>query len=498
MRAVILLLLTAVLGSLPPGYAQDSGDPAAEILKKLDAAIQEESAKSRAAILDLVRQELRGSKAKAAAPAPEAKPVPAAAAGAVEKAKSLITVELLKQHAFFLASDDLEGRCAGYPGCNKAADYIADVFKKAGLKPGGDKGEWFQKFRVSGKDTQNVIGVIEGTDPELKGEYVVLGAHYDHVGTADQKDFGRMGGKGDDTIWNGADDNGSGTACVLALARAFGQGGLSARRTIVLMCFSGEEAGLIGSRWYTNHPLAPIDKHVFMLNLDMVGRNPSKPVEIHGVGSAEGGVIRKATERAVAASGLKAKLNDAVTLLGGDSDHTSFSDKRVPFAFFFSGFHADYHRPSDHAEKLAYENMVKVASTSLDMLLEIGNLDERPKFSGRAKPGLNIPDLEPAVPPRRLGVEVLELDDSHCDALKLPADQGGLRVDSVRPDGAAEAAGVKVGDVVLSLAGTTLPRSGARDELRRLLTDKVRPNKETEMVVLRKGERVTLKAKWTE
>ncbi len=488
-----LLLALALLVPASAGVGQDSTDRAAEILKKIDSTIQEESAKSRKAILDLVRQELRGAEAppKAEAKAP-------AAAPSTEKAKAVFTVELLKKHASYLASDELEGRCAGYPGCDKAAVYIADAFKKAGLKPAGDAGGWMQKFRLMGKDTQNVIGMIEGSDPELKNEVVVIGAHYDHVGTSETRDFGRMGGKGDDTIWNGADDNGSGTTCVIALAQAFGQGGLSARRTIIFMCFSGEEAGLVGSRYYTNHPLVPLEKHAFMLNLDMVGRNPTKPMEIHGVGSADGGVIRKAVEHAVTASGLKAKLNDAVTLVGGDSDHSSFADKRVPYAFFFSGFHADYHRPSDHAEKLAYDNMVKVANTSMDILLEIGNLDEKPKFSGRARPNFNIPDLESATPPRRMGVTVQELDDNDCDALKLPADQGGLRVDAVQAGSAAEGAGVKIGDVVLSVSGTTLPRGGTREELRKLLTEKVRPNQETEVIVLRKGERVSLKAKWSE
>ncbi|HVR85626.1 MAG TPA: M20/M25/M40 family metallo-hydrolase [Planctomycetota bacterium] len=488
-----LLLALALLVPASAGVGQDSADRAAEILKKIDSAIQEESAKSRKEILDLVRQELRGSEAL-----PKSDPKPSAAGTAAEKAKAVLTVDLLKKHASYLASDELEGRCAGYPGCDKAAVYIVDAFKKAGLKPGGDAGGWTQKFRLMGRDTQNVIGVIEGHDPELKNEVVVLGAHYDHVGTLETRDFGRMGGKGDDTIWNGADDNASGTTCVIALAQAFGQCGLSARRTIVFICFSGEEAGLVGSRYYTNHPLVPLEKHAFMLNLDMVGRNPTKALEIHGVGSAEGGVIRRAAERAVAASGLKSKLNDAVTLVGGDSDHSSFADKRVPYAFFFSGFHADYHRPSDHAEKLAYDNMVKVANTAMDILLEIGNLDEKPKFSGRARPALNLPDLESATPPRRMGVTVQELDDNDCDALKLPADQGGLRVDAVQAGSAAQGAGVMIGDVVLSLSGTTLPRSGTREELRRLLTEKVRPGKDAEIVVLRKGERITLKAKWNE
>jgi acetylornithine deacetylase/succinyl-diaminopimelate desuccinylase-like protein len=491
MRRLLSLAFVALLFS--PLAAQDSKDRAAEILKKIDRAIQQESERSRAEILELVRQELRGTKPD---PAPQARALPATS---TEKAKAVVTTELLKKHAFYLASDELEGRCAGYPGCDKAADYIADVFKKSGLKPAGDAGTFFQKFRLLGKDTKNVIGLIEGTDPELKSEIVVLGAHYDHVGTADQRDFGRMGGRGDDTIWNGADDNGSGTSCVLALAQAFGEGGLSARRTIVFMCFSGEEAGLVGSRFYTKNPIGgSIDKHVFMLNLDMVGRNPNKPIEIHGVGSAEGGVIKKAVEHAVATSGLKAKLNEAVTLMGGDSDHSSFADKRVPFAFFFSGFHADYHRPSDHADKLAYDNMVKVATTSMDILLQIANLDERPKFSGKVKPSFQMPDLEPPPQTRRMGVTVQELDDADCDGLKLEAGQGGLRVDAVQPGSAAEGAAVKVGDVILSVAGVALPRGSTRDELRKVLTDKVRPGKEVDIVVLRKGERVTLKGKWSE
>ena len=505
MRRLLTLALFAALlsplcaASTPLGTGQqDSKERAAEILKKIERAIEQESERSRAELLDLVRQELRGTKPapKAADPAPEAQKAPALS---TDKAKAVVTTDLLKKHAGYLASDELEGRCAGYPGCDKAADYIAESFKKSGLKPSGDNGTYFQKFRLVGKDTKNVIGLIEGTDPALKNEYVVVGAHYDHVGTADTRDFGRMGGKGDDTIWNGADDNGSGTTCVLALAQAFGDGSLAARRTIIFMCFSGEEAGLVGSRFYTKNPIGgSIDKTIFMLNLDMVGRNPTKPIEIHGVGSADGGVLRKAVERAVAASGLKAKLNEAVTLMGGDSDHSSFAEKRVPFAFFFSGFHADYHRPSDHADKLAYDNMVKVVHTSMDILLDMANLDERPKFSGKAKPSIQIPDLEPPVQTRVLGVTVQELDDADCTALKLAADQGGLRVDAVRPGMAAAGAGIKVGDVILGVAGVTLPRGGTRDELRKVLTEKVKPGKEVDIVILRSGERVVLKGKWTE
>jgi hypothetical protein len=490
MRAVTPLFV-AIL-AMPLGAQQQPGR-ADEILRKVDRVLEEEGRRIRAELLDLVREELRG-KAEAPRPAP---PAPAAA-GSLEKARDLITADLLKKHATYLASDELEGRAAGYPGNDKAAEYIAEILKKAGIQPAGEEGGYFQKFRVGGKETRNVLGMVEGSDPDLKKEVVVIGAHFDHVGTADQRDYGRIPSLGDDRIWNGADDNGSGTSTVLGVARAFGEGGLRARRTVLFILFSGEEAGLIGSRWYTGHPVWPIGQHVFMLNLDMVGRNAHRAIEIQGVGSAEGGVVRKAVEKGIQASGLNAKIADAVTLQGGDSDHSSFRDKRIPYAFFWSGYHADYHRPGDHPEKLSYDNMVRVGRAALHILQEIGNLDDRPRFSGQVPQGFRLPDLLPPGPSRRMGVTIQELDDSECEALKLAKEQGGLRVDAVHGRSVAEAAGVKVGDVVLSVAGAKLPRSGAREALRSAIADRVRPGKEAEIVVLRGGDRVTLKAKWSE
>ncbi|HEX7897957.1 MAG TPA: M28 family peptidase [Planctomycetota bacterium] len=474
MRAPLLALLFASVA-----FAQD------DVSRRLDRVFGEEAEKTRAAVLDDLRREL-GRPAAAAAPA-----------GTIDAAKALVTAEVLRAHATYLADDALEGRAAGYPGNDKAGEYVAGVFKAAGLKPAGDEGAYFQKFKVGARDTRNVVGVIEGTDPKLKDEIVVVGAHYDHVGTADQKDYGRLGGRGgDDKIWNGADDNGSGTSTLLGVAKAFGEGGLKAKRTIVFIAFSGEEAGLIGSAYYCRKPYGTIEKHAYMLNLDMVGRNPQKPIELHGVGSAEGGVLRKVAERAVAASGLKATLNDGVKLVGGDSDHSSFRDKRVPYSFFFSGFHADYHRPSDTAEKLAYDNMVKVAHTSVDILLDVANLEERPRFVGTPGPRFNLPGAEePQGPaPRRLGVTVQELDDAECDGLGLVAEQGGLRVDLVQGKTVSEAAGMKNGDVILEVAGEKLPRGTTRDKLKDVLANKVKPGREIEIVVLRGGNKTTLKA----
>jgi hypothetical protein len=492
-----LLTLAAVASCFVPGAVAQDEKKNDELLKKIDQALQAERERLRTEVLDIVRQELKGTGATPKPRVPD-RPVAPAVAASVEKAKALVTTDVLKKHAYFLADDALEGRCSGYPGCNKAADYIADLMKKAGLAPAGDEGTYFQKFKVKGRETKNCVGLLEGTDADLKKEYVVIGAHYDHVGTAEQDDFGRMGAGGDDTIWNGADDNGSGTTTVLAVIKAFTEGGLKTRRSIVFILFSGEEAGLIGSRHYCKNPIAPIGQHVYMLNLDMVGRNPQKPMEVQGVGSGEGGGLRKIVERACEKSGLKAKITDQVTLLGGDSDHSSFRDKKVPYTFFFSGFHRDYHRPSDTADKLSYDQLQKVAGTSIDILLDVAALDERPKWAGKTPGGLQVPDVDPATPPRRLGVTVQELDPAECDALKLEAGQGALRIDAVHGGSSAETAGIRTGDHILSIAGEKLPRSGAREALRVALTDRVKPNKETEIIVLRKGERVTLKAKWTE
>jgi acetylornithine deacetylase/succinyl-diaminopimelate desuccinylase-like protein len=375
--------------------------------------------------------------------------------------------------------------------------------EEAGLRPAGDDGTWFQKFRVGGRSARNVIGMLEGADPELRKEVVVLGAHYDHVGTAEQGNPGRLGGaRGGDGIYNGADDNASGVAALLAVAEAMGKGGVRTRRSALFAAFSGEEEGLLGSRHYVNHPPAPLAQHVFMLNLDMVGRNPERPMEIHGAGSAEGGVLRKAVEDSVAKTGLKAKVHDAVKLILGDSDHASFSARRIPFLFFFGGFHSDYHRVTDHADKIAYDNLARVAQTAFHIVVEVGDAAERPRFSAAAAANpFRLPDFdfgEPPRPPRRLGVTVQELDDAGCDALGLGPDQGALRVEDVHAGGAAAAAGVQAGDAVLGIAGVRFPRTGGRDRLRRLLSEKVRPGQDVDLTVLRKGETLTLKAKWSE
>lgn len=309
---------------------------------------------------------------------------------------SEITTDVLKSYAYTLAADDMEGRNAGYPGNDKAAEFIAKKFSEYGLKPGGDKDTYLHHFSFDSVytggnqlKTQNVIGYIEGTDPKLKDEYVVLGAHYDHVGRASEgRHLGRLGLPDTaDEIWNGADDNASGTSCLLAVAKALTASGISFKRTIVFICFSAEEGGLIGSARFVKNPtLGKIENYVFMLNLDMVGRNADKPVQVKGLGSAEGEVLRTIANAAV---NKASRLSDVAvaadysngTETDGDSDHTSFLDEDIPAVFFFTGLHKDYHRISDTADKLEYGQMVTLSRAAALMIAKVADLDARLVFN---------------------------------------------------------------------------------------------------------------------
>lgn len=483
-RAAALLL---PLLALPFAAAQDGESPQEReerIRRRIEKELEKELRGLGDSLAATVRAELSG--------------------GSLDKALGLVTEELLRGHAGFLASDELEGRNAGYPGNDKASDYVAGVMKKAGLAPVGDKDAggrptYFQHFQVFGRKTRNCLGLLEGTDPELKREIVVVGGHHDHVGTESQGHWGRLGrAKEDDTIWNGADDNASGTTTVLGLIKAFGEGGVRARRSILFMTFSGEEGGLIGSAYYARHPFTPIENHVFMLNLDMVGRNPEKPVEIAGFGSAEGGVLKKAAEEAASRAGLEAKFIEKAQIFGGDSDHTSFKNARVPITFFFTGFHPDYHKVTDTPEKLDYPNMVKIARTAAYLAKSVADLPERPVFSGKGP--RNDFDFDPPVRPapqarRTLGIKADDLDAEAMQKFGLGPKEGGIKVTSVTPGSSAEKAGVKADDILISLGGTTLDRKDPLGGLRKAL-DAVVAGQETPLVVIREGQRVTLKAAW--
>ena len=214
--------------------------------------------------------------------------------------------------------------------------------------------------------TQNVVAFLEGSDPELKHEIVVIGGHYDHVGA-----------RNDTTIYNGADDNASGTAGVMAVAKAFTNSKKRPLRSILFMCFAGEEKGLFGSRYYTGtNPLFPIEKTVAMLNMDMICRNDTSAVIVYGgIRSPD---LKAAVTQANENINLKLDFSDDNRV--GGSDHVPFFRKGIPFLFFNTGMHADYHQPTDTVEKINSEKMAQIARVVFASAWQVANMDEKPEL----------------------------------------------------------------------------------------------------------------------
>ena len=216
--------------------------------------------------------------------------------------------------------------------------------------------------------TQNVVGLWEGNDPELKDEIVIIGGHYDHLGA-----------RNDTTIYNGADDNASGTTGVMAVAKAFTSVNQKPKRSILFMTFAGEEKGLFGSRYYVgSDPLFPLEKTVAMINLDMISRNDTSKVEVYGWSKSK--KMKQAFLNANELVKLPCEFKDEKKMSGG-SDHMSFERKNIPYLFFFTGLHKDYHKPTDTVEKILPEKMVKIARLTFGCAWQVANMEERPKFS---------------------------------------------------------------------------------------------------------------------
>jgi len=210
----------------------------------------------------------------------------------------------------------------------------------------------------------NVVGVLEGSDPVLKNETIILGAHYDHLGRGGEGSLAPRSGE----IHHGADDNASGTAGLIELARVFGAQRPKLKRTLVFIAFGGEEEGLLGSNYYVNHPLVPLDKTTAMINMDMIGRMKDSKLMIGGVGTA--------TEWRP----LLAKTDFSLTLSDdgfGPSDHSSFYSKQIPVLFFFTGTHNDYHKPSDTFDKINYNDEARILNLVARIVRDIDAGDKR-------------------------------------------------------------------------------------------------------------------------
>ena len=279
------------------------------------------------------------------------------------------------RHIAVIADDSMLGRDTPSPGLEKTAQYIADQFKKFGLKPGGDTGTWFQRYPVDGDPSTapNTVGILEGSDPKLKNEYVVFSAHMDHVGITPGEA---------DSINNGADDDASGTTGVVELAEAFSQPGARPKRSIIFLTVSGEEKGLWGSAYFAENPPVPLKQIVADINLDMIGRNWKDTIVAIGKEHSDLGATLNRVNAAHPELGMTA-IDD---IWPGEqfyfrSDHYNFAKYGVPILFFFNGVHEDYHQRSDSPDKIDAEKEARLLRLIYYLGQEVANAAERPQWN---------------------------------------------------------------------------------------------------------------------
>jgi hypothetical protein len=420
---------------------------------------------------------------------------------------------LLRRDIDYLSSDALEGRLTGTPGNDSAAAYIARRYELLGLGVVGDTSgrdcipvgslarsleretgsqvaleardgaacpaPYFQPFKArsvaaahAGLDTalatQNVMALVPGTDPKLAGQYIVIGAHFDHLG---RSTFGAMDPDAGNAIRHGADDNASGTAAVMELARLFARE--PARRSVIFANFSGEELGLLGSQHFVEHSPVPIDSIDAMLNFDMVGRMRNDKLIVYGVASAR--------ELSAIVDSANVAPAFAITAVGdgyGPSDHSSFYAEGIPVLHFFTDLHEDYHRATDVASKVDVADEARVVNYAERIARAIANRPARLTYVRSAPPpqitqGAGNGAYFGSVPDMAAG------------------DVVGVRLMGVTPGSPADKAGVRKGDVVVEFGGM---------EVKDLYqyTDALRahkPGDEVKVVVQRDGKRVTLAAR---
>ncbi len=385
---------------------------------------------------------------------------------------------LLRRDIAYLASDALAGRLTGTAGNDSAAAYLVRRYARLRLVPvrtGGDtaciplsqlertleartrsevtltadqafgcSSPFLQPFTATSVaaahaglppalPTQNVVALLPGTDPKRRAEYLVVGAHFDHLG---RSTFGALDPEAGDAIRHGADDNASGTAAVLELARLFARH--PARRSILFVNFSGEELGLLGSQYFVAHPPVPLDRIVAMVNFDMVGRLRGDTVVVYGAATAK--ELRAILDSANTPPRLHlVALGDGY----GPSDQSSFYAEGIPVLHFFTNLHEDYHRATDVTEKINVAGEARVVDLAERVIRAIAD---------RAPP-LTVVRTGP--PPSMAGIGGSGVYFGSVPDMAA-VNVVGVRLAGVRPGSPADRAGVRKGDVIVAFGGRTV------------------------------------------
>jgi hypothetical protein len=286
-----------------------------------------------------------------------------------------IHVHELKAHVFHLASPELLGR--GGPGAARAGRELADAFRRLGLRPGFGS-SYFQDvpdLLYEGTDHESVLGrnvvaILPGSDERLKNEWILLGAHFDHLGL-------RQG-----QLYPGADDNATGVAMLLEVAEHFALSKQRPRRTLVFVGFDQEETGTLGSTRFAAHPPLPLRQLKAALVADMLGRSMANVMDeyVFVLGSETSSELRKLLEEVKPSAGLVAGRIGA-DVIGTRSDYGPFRDREVPFLFFTTGQHPDYHQPTDWPERVDYDKLLRISVWIKDLMRHLADSDTAPVWN---------------------------------------------------------------------------------------------------------------------
>ncbi len=343
----------------------------------------------------------------------------------------------LQKHIQFLADDALKGRQTGSEGERMAMDYIQKEFKKLKLSPMGDGSSFEQAFAFKGGThgtgaegmAHNVVAFLDNKADKT----IVIGAHFDHLGLGENGSSLDANPQG--KIHNGADDNASGVAGVLELARYFKNNKVKENSNFLFICFSGEELGLFGSKYFTEKPTLELSNVNYMINMDMIGRlNPTtKSLSISGSGTSP--VWETLFKNTTTSLNIK---TDSAGI--GPSDHTSFYLKNIPVLHFFTGSHSDYHKPSDDWDKINYAGEKEV----LDLVITVVNkLDDQPKLAFLTTKNKSMSSS------RSFKVTMGVMPSYTSDA-------AGLLVDGVTEGRPAQKAGILTGDIITQIGDHTI------------------------------------------
>jgi hypothetical protein len=435
-----------------------------------------------------------------------ATPLAACHTGTVSPSPLAADTAALRRDIAHLAGDALEGRGTGTAGNDSAAAYIARRFRQLGLEAvvtvpatggrcaaptmvlrGTDSARagaggtacrsYLQPFTAtsvaaahaglpSALPTQNVVGLVRGTDPALRDEYIVVGAHFDHLGRGA---FGALDPDSAHAIHNGADDNASGTAAMLELARIFSR--RPAARSIIFAAFSGEELGLLGSEHLVNHFPVPLDRVRAMVNFDMVGRLRDDKLIVYGTATA--------TEMPAILDSANVEPKLDVRGVGdgfGPSDQSSFYGKDIPVLHFFTDLHDDYHRATDDSPKIDVAGEARVVAFAERVTRRLADRAGRLTFVKVAAPQMTSREST--------NVYLGSVPDMGA------VDVQGVRLSGVRGGTPAERAGLKAGDVIVEFGGR--PVKDLYEYTDALNAHK--PGDTVQIVVLRDGQRLTLTA----